>query len=463
MATPIRKEIEGQPKLRVTKKRMATPLRRDIESKPKLRAVMKSLPTPLKTDIKKKRSLRQTKRRMATPLQESIKGRPTLRKVMKSLPTPMRQEIESQPTLRQTKKMLPLPVREEILKRPTLKPTRRRMATPLRQAIENAPPLKATKKNEIVPPTERRAPKRRQSKGEDDLPPTKKAKAVVAPPPVEYGGLQRLFKETTKTRRGTPQGDAVFQGIERMFRTPKGRKDLSPDYEGLVDLFSSPVVSTMVTTKKVKFMSPVAMSAKRSTRSTATMASNTMVLNVPKLNYSENANAQHTRSKEAIVPFTLEDPLPTSELKKTSQKRTRSRAQKSTEYSAVPEPENNTVSTAAARSLRSGKKSADEVAPVAAKRKGTSKKKIEAENKTKEVPVAVITRRRTRASEPAESPTVSPIKRTRRRTRASEPADSPTVSPMKQTRQSKTKNSPVRRTRKSKAITQVFFRELLGS
>ena len=427
---------------------MATPLRKDIESKPKLRTVIKSLPTPLKTDIKKKWSLRQTKRRMATPLQKGIKERPTLRKVMKSLPTPIRQEIESQPTLRQTKKMLPLSVREEILKHPTLKPTRRRMATPLRQAIENAPPLKVTKKNEIVPPTERRAPKRRPSKGEDDLPPTKKAKAVIATTkdlsvPVEYTGLQRLFKETSKTRCGTPQGDAMYQGVQRMFQTPKRQKDLSPDYEGLADLFSSPVLSTMVTTKKVTFLSPVAMSAKRSTRSTATPSSvnNTMLLNVPKLDYSENTSVRRTRSKEASVPLTLEDPAPTSELRKTSQKRAKSKAQKSTKISPVPDPENDTIPTVATKSLRSGNKSiappVDEVAPIAAKKKGTSKKTIEEDKEAKEAPVTVM-----------------------RRTRAAKPVESPTVSLVRQTRQSKTSNSPVRRTRQNKTINQVFLKSI---
>ena len=424
LPTPLRNEIRSKRKLRATKRTMPTPLRKDIKSRPNLKAIMKSLPTPLKMDIKKTWNLRQTKPRMATPLQQGIKGKPTLRKVMKSLPTPIRQEIESQPSLKQTKKILPLPVREEILQRPQLKPTKRRMATPLKQAIENPPPLKVTKKNKDVSPTERRAPKRRQSKGEDELPPKKKAKAVVTvnkdlSPPIEYGGIQWLFKEPSKTRRGVPQGDAVYEGIQRMFRTPKSQKDLSPDYEGLVDLFSSPIVSTNMTSKKVTFLSPVAMSAKRSTRSNATAVSastTTMTLNVPKLDYSESKTVRQTRSK--VVPVLMEDPSPVEATKeKTVQKHGRSRGRKSAAISTMPEPE---VPTPSTRSLRSRSKSltlpVNEVAPVAAKKKGTTNKKKKTElevEETKETPVAVATKPQRRATQPRDHPSTSPVRRTR--------------------------------------------------
>ena len=407
MATPVRKEIEAKPKLRATKKKLATPLRKDIERKPKLRTVMKSLPTPLKMNIRKTWSLRQTKPRMTTPLQQSIKQKPTLRKVMKSLPTPIRQEIESQPALKRTKKMLPLPIREEILQRPPLKPTKRRMATPLRQAIENALPFKVTKKNGIAPTTERRAPKRKQSRSEDDLPPKKKAKAVVSvnkdlSPPIEYGGLQRLFKETSKARRGTPQGDAMYQGIQRMFRTPKGKEDLSPDFEGLVDLFNTPVVLTNMTSKKVMFLSPVAMSAKRSTQSKAASVE----------------NVRQTRSKTALIPFALEDPsLVEQPNKKTSVKRGRP-AKKATRISSMHESGGNTVPTPAIISRRSSSRSlavpVSEVAPVAVKKKVTTRKKNEAESEeTKEHPEAIVTKRQTRASQSVQEPVVSPVGKTR--------------------------------------------------
>ena len=416
MATPVRKEIEAKPKLRVTKKKMATPLRRDIESKPKLKAVMKSLPTPLKMDIKKTWNLRKTKPRMATPLQQSIKQKPTLRKLMKSLPTPLRQEIESQPTLKETKKMLPLAVREEILQHPPLKPTKKRMATPLRQAIENAPPLKATKKNEDKPLTERRAPKRRQSRSEDELPPKKKTKATVTKSPsVEYTGLQQLFKETSKTRHGTPQGDAIYQGIQRMFHTPKGKKDLSPDFEGLVDLFNTPIVPTSMISKKVKFLSPVAVSAKKSTRSKAAVLSGntTMVLSVPKLDSESVENVRQTRSKAPLAPFVLADPSPVKEPnKKASQKR---RVKESAVTSSIPESDDTTVATPATRSRRSSSRRAVPVsevaAPVAVKKKVTTKKKTEAE--TKEQSEVVVTRRQTRASKPVKEPAVSPVRKTR--------------------------------------------------
>ena len=427
MATPIRKEIEGKPKLRAVKKKMATPLRKDIERKPKLRAVMKSLPTPLKMDIRKTWNLRQTKPRMATPLQQSIKQKPTLRKVMKSLPTPVRQEIESQPTLKHTKKMLPLPLREEISQHPPLKPTRKRMATPLRQA-----------------PTERRAPKRRQSRSEDDLPPKKKAKAVVTQakdlsPPIEYGGLQRLFKEA-KTRHGTPQGDAVFQGFQKMFRTPRS-KDLSPDFEGLEDLFNTPTMSTTVTPKKVKFMSPVAMTAKRSTRSTAVTlpVDTTLLLNVSKMDLESIMSGRRTRSKVASIPLVLEDPLP---IEKPSQK---PRTRKSTATSTISKSEEATVPTSKTRSLRSRSLGVpvNETAPVEVKKQAAKKQKETASKETKEVPEAVVTKRRTRATQ-----SVTASKGTeevpeavvaKRRTRATQPVKEIVVSPVRKTRQSKTK------------------------
>ena len=414
MATPVRKEIEAKPKLRAIKKKMATPLRKDIECKPKLRAVMKSLPTPLKVDIRKTQRLRKTKPRMATPLQQSIKQKPTLRKLMKSLPASLRQEIESQPTLKQTKKVLPLAVREEIMQHPPLKPTKRRMATPLRQAIENAPPLKATKKNEDKPVTERRAPKRRQSRSEDDLPPKKKAKAIVTKSPaVEYTGLQQLFEESSKAKRGTPQGDAIYQGIQQMFRTPKGKKDLSPDFEGLVDLFNTPIIPTSMISKKVKFLSPVAMSAKRSRRSKDAVlpANTTMVLSVPKLDSESVENVRRTRSKSALVPFVLTDPSPVKQPnKRASQKRS---AKENSVTSSIPESDDKTVSTPATRSRRSNSRLAvsEVTAPVAVKKKVTTKKNNEAE--TKEQSEVVVTRRQTRASKPVKEPAVSPVRKTR--------------------------------------------------
>ena len=443
MATSIRKEIEGKPKLRAIKKKMATPLRKDIERKPKLRAVMKSLPTPLKMDIRKTLKLRQTKPRMATPLQQSIKQKPSLRKILKSLPTPVRQEIESQPTLRQTKKMLPLPLREEISQHPPLKPTRKRMATPLRQAIENAPPLRVTKMNENAPLTEKRVSKRRQSRNEDDLPPKKKAKAVVTltedlSPPLEYGELQRLFKDT-KTRCRMPQGDAIFQGMKRMFRTPRS-KDLSPDFEGLMDLFNTSTVSTNVTPKKVKFMSPVAMTAKRSTRSTAvTLPVNSpMILNVSKIDPENIMTIRRTRSKGASMPLVLEDPLPTE---KPSQK---PRTRKSTATSTIPKSEDATV-TPKTRSLRSRSLGppVNETAPVEVKKRATKKQKEVASEETKEVPEVVVTKRRTRAMQPVtaskETEEVPVAVVTKRRTRATHPVNDIVASPVRKTRQSKTK------------------------
>jgi len=417
MATPLRNEITAKPKLRPTKKKMPTPLRKDIESNPKLRAVMKSLPTPLKMDIKKKKNLKQTKPRMATPLQQSIKERPTLKKVMKSLSTPVRKEIESRPTLKQTKKMLPLSVRKEILQHPPLKPTKRRMETPLRQAIENPPPLKVTKKNE-TPTIQRRAPKRRHSRTEDNLPPQKKARAVVAinevaSCPVEYIGLQQLFK-TPKASHGTPQED-VYQGIQKMFQTPKIREALSPNYEGVTDLFSTPSMPANVASRKVKFLSPVAMTAQRNRQS----KNPTMVLNVPKLGCSEIVeNVRRTRSQTAAIPFTLEDLPPDDQPnKKKSQRSVRRRTRQSTVASVVPEPEikDNTVSTSATRSLRSRSKSltlpVNELAPVEVKKKEITKKRNRTEKeKAKEGPTS---KKQTRSTQPLKDSNVSPVRKTR--------------------------------------------------
>ena len=113
--------------------------------------------------------------------------------------------------------------------------------------------------------------------------------------------VEQRVSTASKTRHGTPQDDAMYQGIQRIFCTPKNRKDLSPDYEGLVDLFSSPILSANVVLKRVKFVSPVAVSAKRSQRS-KTAALPTMVLNVPKLDSLEGVeNVRQTRSQGAVT------------------------------------------------------------------------------------------------------------------------------------------------------------------